>query len=166
MSHAKECIESLKASGEPDLIFTHELHDRHQDHRVVSELTWNTFRDHVILEYEIPKYESALGQPNLYVPVSNVVAERKARHLLNAYLTQKTKRWFSRETFFALMHLRGIECNAEHGLAEAFHARKLVIESRDHGVRSCRYHRQNGRTYVGSLDASCRINPVLSLRPS
>ena len=126
-AQAKECIESLKASGEPDLIFTHELHDRHQDHRVVSELTWNTFRDHVILEYEIPKYESALGQPNLYVPVSNVVAERKARHLLNAYATQKTKRWFSRETFFALMHLRGIECNAQHGLAEAFHARKLVI---------------------------------------
>lgn len=126
-AEAKECIESSKVSTDPDLIFTHDLHDRHQDHRIVSELTWNTFRDHVILEYEIPKYESALGQPNLYVPVSNAVAERKARHLLNAYATQRTKRWFSRETFLALMHLRGIECNAQRGLAEAFHARKLVV---------------------------------------
>ncbi len=126
-AQAKERIESLKASTNPDLIFTHDLHDRHQDHRVVSELTWNTFRDHVILEYEIPKYESALGQPNLYVPVSNAVAERKARHLLSAYATQRTKRWFSRENFLALMRLRGVECNARQSLAEAFHAHKLVV---------------------------------------
>lgn len=126
-AQAKERIESLKAAGNPDLIFTHELHDRHQDHRIASELTWNTFRDHLILEYEIPKYESALGQPNLYVPVSKAIAERKTRHLLSSYATQKAKRWFSRETFFALMHLRGVECNAPDGLAEAFHARKLVV---------------------------------------
>ena len=126
-AQAKEAIESLKAFAAPDLIFTHEWQDRHQDHRVVSELTWNTFRDHVILEYEIPKYDGGLGQPNCYVPVTRAVAERKTRYLQTSYSTQRTKRWFSRETFFALMHLRGIECNAEHGLAEAFHARKLVI---------------------------------------
>lgn len=125
-AQAKECVESLKATS-PDLIFTHDLHDRHQDHRVISELTWNTFRDHVILEYEIPKYDGGLGHPNVYVPVSRAVAERKTRHLLHAYPTQKKKRWFSRETFMALMRLRGIECNARHGLAEAFCARKLVI---------------------------------------
>lgn len=126
-AEAKESIESLKSSKSPDLIFTHDLYDRHQDHRLVSELTWNTFRDHVILEYEIPKYEGALGQPSLYVPVSQAIAERKTQHLLHTYSTQRTKRWFSRETFFALMRLRGVECNAQHGLAEAFHARKLVV---------------------------------------
>lgn len=125
-AQAKECFERLKASP-PDLIFTHDLQDRHQDHRVIAELTWNTFRDHAILEYEIPKYDGGIGQPNLYVPISRAVAERKIRHLLQAYPTQKKKRWFSRETFLAMMRLRGIECNAPHGLAEAFHARKLVI---------------------------------------
>ncbi len=123
----KERIESLTALATSDLIFTHDLHDRHQDHRVISELTWNTFRDHVILEYEIPKYEGGLGQPNLYVPVSRAVAERKTRHVLHAYSTQRRKRWFSSETFLGLMRLRGVECNAPHGLAEAFYARKLVI---------------------------------------
>ncbi len=126
-AQAKECIESLKAGGDPDLIFTHDLHDRHQDHRVTSELTWSTFRDHVILEYEIPKYDGLSGEPNLYISVSQAVAERKIRHLLKSYSTQRAKRWFSRETFFALMRLRGVECNAPDGLAEAFHARKLVV---------------------------------------
>ena len=126
-AQVKESFELLASAEDPDLIFTHDLHDRHQDHRVVSELTWNTFRDHVILEYEIPKYESALGLPNLYVPVSSPVAERKARYLLDAYVTQKAKHWFSRETFLSLMQLRGIECNARSGVAEAFHARKLVV---------------------------------------
>ena len=125
-AQAKECLESFKASAS-DLIFTHDLNDRHQDHRIVSELTWNTFRDHLILEYEIPKYDGGLGQPNLYVPITRAVAERKTRHLLQAYPSQTRKRWFSRETFLAAMRLRGVECNAPHGLAEAFHARKLVV---------------------------------------
>lgn len=124
---AKETIETLKRLPPADLIFTHERGDLHQDHRVVSELTWNTFRDHLVLEYEIPKYEGGLGQPNLHVPVSTSVAERKARYLLSAYASQKNKRWFSRETFLALMRLRGVECNAQDGFAEAFHARKLVF---------------------------------------
>ena len=124
---AKETFESLKRLPDPDLVLTHEPRDRHQDHRIVSELTWNTFRNHLILEYEIPKYDGGLGQPNLYVPVSRALAERKARHLLAAYTSQKRKRWFSAETFLALMRVRGVECNARDGYAEAFHARKLVL---------------------------------------
>jgi LmbE family N-acetylglucosaminyl deacetylase len=124
---AKEAFESLRRLPDPDLVLTHEPGDRHQDHRIVSELTWNTFRNHLILEYEIPKYDGGLGQPNLYVPVSRVLAERKARHLLAAYTSQKRKRWFSAETFLALMRIRGVECNARDGYAEAFHARKLVL---------------------------------------
>jgi len=126
-AQAKERIETLKRLPAPDLIFTHERGDLHQDHRVVSELTWNTFRDHLILEYEIPKYDGGLGQPNAYVPLSGALAERKAKYLLSAYLSQKRRRWFSRETFLALMRVRGVECNARDGFAEAFHARKLVI---------------------------------------
>jgi LmbE family N-acetylglucosaminyl deacetylase len=124
---AKEAFEALKRLPDPDLVLTHEPGDRHQDHRIVSELTWNTFRDHLILEYEIPKYDGGLGQPNLYVPVSRAVAERKARNLMAAYTSQKRKRWFSAETFLALMQVRGVECNARDGFAEAFHARKLVM---------------------------------------
>jgi LmbE family N-acetylglucosaminyl deacetylase len=124
---AKDIIESLKRLPRPDVIFTHERDDRHQDHRVVCELTWNVFRDHTILEYEIPKYDGGLGQPNLYVPVTRAVARRKAAHLLSSYGSQQQKHWFSEETFLALMRLRGVECNAGHGYAEAFHARKVVL---------------------------------------
>ncbi len=123
----KECFEELKRLPCPDLIFTHERDDRHQDHRVASELTWNTFRDHLIFEYEIPKFDGGLGQPNLYVPVSTALAERKSRQLLSAYRSQASKSWFSAETFRGMMRLRGVESNAEAGFAEAFHARKVVI---------------------------------------
>jgi LmbE family N-acetylglucosaminyl deacetylase len=124
---AKDIFEALKRLPRPDLIFTHERDDRHQDHRVVCELTWNTFRDHTILEYEIPKFDGGLGQPNLYVPVTRAIARRKAGHLLASYQSQSRKQWFSEETFLALMRLRGLECNASHGYAEAFHARKVVL---------------------------------------
>ena len=126
-SQAKDIVESLKQPRQPDLIFTHERNDRHQDHRLVCELTWNTFRDHTIFEYEIAKYDGGLGQPNLYVPIKPAVAERKIAHLLAAYGSQRARRWFSADTFMALMRLRGLECNAEGGLAEAFHLRKLTI---------------------------------------
>lgn len=126
-AEAKEIIESLKRLPAPDLIFTHDKADEHQDHRIVSELTWNTFRDHLILEYEIPKYDGGFGRPNLYVPVSKAQAERKAKYLLSEYTSQKRKRWFSRDTFFSLMRLRGVECNARDGFAEAFYARKLIV---------------------------------------
>jgi LmbE family N-acetylglucosaminyl deacetylase len=126
-AQAKDIVESLKKLPPPDLIFTHERDDRHQDHRVVSDLTWNTFRDHTILEYEILKYDGGLGQPNLFVPVTPSMADRKIRNLRKAYASQIRKSWFAEDAFLALMRLRGIECNAARGLAEAFHVRKLVL---------------------------------------
>ena len=126
-AQAKDIVESLKKLPPPDLIFTHERDDRHQDHRVVSDLTWNTFRDHTILEYEILKYDGGLGQPNLFVPVTPSMADRKIRNLRTAYASQNRKSWFAEDAFLALMRLRGIECNAARGLAEAFHVRKLVL---------------------------------------
>lgn len=126
-AEAKDIVESLKRMPRPDLIFTHERDDLHQDHRVVCELTWNTFRDHTILEYEVPKYDGGLGQPNLYVPVTRAFASKKASFLLTNHRSQLRKRWFSKDTFMAVMRLRGVECNAEQGFAEAFHARKVVL---------------------------------------
>lgn len=126
-AEVKDRFERLKQTVRPDLIFTHEHGDHHQDHRVAGELTWNTFRDHMILEYEIAKYDGGLGQPNLFVPVTRAVAGRKSRHLTTAYASQAGRRWFTEETFLALMRLRGVECNAGDGYAEAFHARKLVV---------------------------------------
>lgn len=123
----KDRFETLKREVSPDLVFTHESSDRHQDHRVANELTWNTFRDHAILEYEIPKYDGGLGQPNFYVPVTRAVARRKVDYLQRAYASQRARRWFNAETFVALMRLRGVECNAPQGLAEAFHAPKVVL---------------------------------------
>ncbi len=122
----KEVFEQLKPI-EPDLIFTHFRHDLHQDHRVVCELTWNTFRDHTILEYEIPKYDGDLAHPNVYVPLSNRIRRRKIRLLMSAFPSQASKRWYSPETFDALMRIRGIECAAPEGYAEAFHGRKTVL---------------------------------------
>lgn len=111
----------------PDVVFTHHLEDRHQDHRLVAELTWQAFRDHAILEYEVPKYEGDLGQPNLFVPLRPAVARRKLAHLMRAFSSQRSRDWFDERTFAALLRLRGVECRAESGLAEAFHARKLVL---------------------------------------
>ncbi len=122
----KDFFESLKPV-KPDLILTHHRHDRHQDHRLVAEMTWNTFRDHLILEFEIPKYEGDLGIPNLYVPLSEAGARRKIGLILRYFESQGSKRWFRSETFEAVLRLRGIECNAPDGLAEAFHLNKLVI---------------------------------------
>lgn len=121
----KETFETLRGDLDPDLIFTHHLPDRHQDHRLVAELTWNTWRDHVVLEYEVPKYEGDLGQPNLYVPLGTEHAEGKIEILNVAYGTQLTKPWFDAETFRSLMRLRGVESRTR--FAEAFHARKLRL---------------------------------------
>jgi LmbE family N-acetylglucosaminyl deacetylase len=125
--NAKDVFESLKSLPRPDLIFTHERDDRHQDHRVVCELTWNTFRDHAIFEYEVAKYDGGLGAPNVFVPVSAAVARKKAQLLAAGYPSQRTKPWFDEEAFLAVMRLRGLECNAKGGYAEAFHARKVVL---------------------------------------
>ncbi len=123
----KEVFEQLK-SIEPDLIFTHFRHDLHQDHRLVCELTWNTFRDHTVLEYEIPKYDGDLAHPNVYVPLSTRIRRRKIRLLMSAFPSQARKRWYSPETFDGLMRIRGIECAAPDGYAEAFHGRKTILE--------------------------------------
>jgi LmbE family N-acetylglucosaminyl deacetylase len=111
----------------PDLIFTHNGQDAHQDHRLISELTWNTFRDHLILEYEIPKYDGDMGRPSVFVPLEREVCETKIRYLMDAFKSQQTKRWFQRDTFFSLMRLRGMECNSMSGYAEAFYCRKLIL---------------------------------------
>ena len=126
-AEVKDYFETLKRLPGPDVIFTHERNDLHQDHRVASELTWNTFRDHLILEFEIPKFDGGLLQPNLYVPASRRIVDRKCRQLRQAYASQRRKPWFDEETFRGLMRLRGLECNAPGGYAEAFHARKIRI---------------------------------------
>jgi LmbE family N-acetylglucosaminyl deacetylase len=123
----KNFFESLKSLPPPDLILTHRLDDRHQDHRLASELTWNTFRHHTILEYEIPKYEGDLGHPNVYVPVTKAFMQRKAAHLARHFGSQGRKDWFANETFLGLGRLRGLECRAPSGYAEAFHGRKIVL---------------------------------------
>jgi len=120
-------FEKLKKEFVPDLVLTHYRHDLHQDHRVICELTWNTFRNHLILEYEIPKYDGDLGQPNFFVPLEQEIYQKKVRYIMDAFETQHAKRWFEQETFLALMRLRGMECVARSGYAEAFHCRKLVL---------------------------------------
>lgn len=126
-SAVKDSFEKLKREPEPDLIFTHYGQDRHQDHRVISELTWNTFRNHLILEYEIPKYDGGLGTPNVYVPATKIRAERKSENLLKCFESQRQRSWFSKSTFDSLMRMRAIECNAPSEYAEAFYARKVLL---------------------------------------
>lgn len=116
----------VKASA-PEAIFTHCLQDRHQDHKFLAELTWNTFRNHTIFEYEIPKYEGDLGNPNFYVPLTEGTVNRKADMLMESFPTQLSRTWFKRDLFLAHLRLRGIECNSPSGYAEAFHARKLTL---------------------------------------
>ena len=123
----KDIFEDLKKTVSPDLILTHYREDAHQDHRLLCELTWNTFRNHLILEYEIPKYDGDLGRPNVFVPLEREVCQKKVRYLMEVFQSQRSKHWFQEETFLGLMRLRGMECNAPSGYAEAFYSRKLVL---------------------------------------
>lgn len=122
----KEFFEELKKKYQPDLILTHYRGDLHQDHRLVSELTWNTFRNHLILEYEILKYDGDIGVPNFFVQLAEPVAQRKIQTILNCFKTQKDKGWFTEDAFFSILRLRGIESNSPGKYAEAFHGRKMV----------------------------------------
>jgi len=126
-AEVKSVFEELKQSVVPDLVFTHSRRDAHQDHRLIAELTWNTFRDHFILEYEIPKYDGDMGQPSVFVPLDIAVCQKKVSYILDTFKSQHSKRWFEPETFLSLMRLRGMECNAPSGYAEAFYCRKLTM---------------------------------------
>lgn len=121
----KEYFESLKQEISPDIIFTHYRNDRHQDHRLVSDLTWNTWRNHLILEYEIPKYDGDLGIPNFYVPLDDELLLKRNDILFNSFVSQQSKHWFDHDTFNALPRLRGMESASK--FAEAFYARKIIL---------------------------------------
>ena len=124
----KEYFDTLPHLIDPDLIFTHYRHDLHQDHRVVCELTWNTYHRHQILEYEIPKYDGDLGQPNVFVSLSDDVSQAKVKLLMKGFATQRSKRWFTEDTFYGLLRIRAIESPKSTKYAEAFYARKVVLE--------------------------------------
>ncbi len=123
----KEYMHRLSQSAAPDIIFTHYRSDLHQDHRLISELTWNAFRDHFILEYEIPKYDGDLGTPNVFVPLQESICRNKISYLLKYFKSQRRHPWFTADTFLAIQRLRGIECNSRSGYAEAFYGRKIVM---------------------------------------
>ena len=121
----KELFYEIRTRFDADVVLTHSLHDRHQDHRLVAELAWNTWRDHPIFEFEIPKWEGDLQTPNIYVRLDEDRLERKVSYIREAFVSQRDKPWFNEAAFRAMAHLRGVECNA--GAAEGFHARKLVV---------------------------------------
>ena len=124
----KDFFEELKGRVNPDLIFTHWHRDAHQDHRLICELTRNTFRNHLILEYEIPKYDGDMGQPGVFVPLEAPLPEQKVNYLLETFKSQRTKPWFDGKLFMAMMRIRGMESNSPSGYAEAFYCRKLVVQ--------------------------------------
>jgi LmbE family N-acetylglucosaminyl deacetylase len=124
----KDCFEELKATFKPDIIFTHCRHDLHQDHRLLCELTWNTFRNHLILEYEIPKYDADLQSPNVFVSLSKSICAAKVKALMRHFGTQRNKHWFSEDLFNGLLRLRGVESASPSGFAEGFYCRKMLLD--------------------------------------
>jgi LmbE family N-acetylglucosaminyl deacetylase len=126
-AQVKDDFEALKSRTAPDVVLTHHRDDRHQDHRLVSDLTWNTWRDHVILEYEIPKYDGDFGTPNLFAPLSRAALDHKVGLILRSFPSQARKPWFDADLFRAVARIRGMECAAPEGLAEAFYCRKATF---------------------------------------
>lgn len=126
-SDIKEFFEQLKQEFYPDIIFTHHRQDLHQDHKLISDLTWNTFRNHFILEYEIPKYDGDLGIPNFFVHLDDFICQTKIKYIFDSFQSQKEKQWFTEETFLSILRLRGIESNAPSKYAEAFYCRKAIF---------------------------------------
>jgi LmbE family N-acetylglucosaminyl deacetylase len=123
----KSFFEDLKQSVSPDVIFTHQREDLHQDHRLTCELTWNTWRDHLIFEYEIPKYDGDLGAPNVFVHLDDSIVTRKIDLLLTHFASQRDRRWFTGDLFRSMLRVRGMESNSPTGQAEAFYCRKIVL---------------------------------------
>lgn len=123
----KSFLNDVRRQCNVDVVLTHCLDDSHQDHRLIAEIAWQCWRNHLILEYEIPKYEGDMGRQNFYVPLSKAIAMRKVRHLLGYFGSQRAKDWFDAEVFIGLMRLRGIECHSYSGYAEAFSCRKIII---------------------------------------
>jgi LmbE family N-acetylglucosaminyl deacetylase len=123
----KKYLASLAAQISPDLVLTHWCQDRHQDHRTVGELTWTSFRDHLVLEYEIPKWDGDMGQPNTFMPLDKSLCSLKVEHLMKAFPSQARRDWFSPEVFWALLRLRGMEARSPSGYAEGFYCRKIVL---------------------------------------
>lgn len=126
-SEIKEYFEEIKGEFKPDIIFTHYRHDLHQDHRLISELTWNTFRDHLILEYEIIKFDGDLGKPNFFIYLDEEISLKKIEYVLNSFKTQRSRKWFTKDAFLSILRLRGIESNAQDTYAEAFYCRKMLL---------------------------------------
>ena len=124
---AKDAVEALRRDIDPDLVLTHRVDDAHQDHRVVAELTTTAFRDHLVLEYEIPKWDGDIGRPNVYLPLTGDTMARKVDLLRASFPSQAGRDWFGEDTFRALARLRGMECRAPEGLAEAFVGRKITL---------------------------------------
>jgi LmbE family N-acetylglucosaminyl deacetylase len=123
----KDYFEKIKVEFDPDIIFTHYRNDQHQDHRLIHDLTWNTFRNHMILEYEIMKYDGDLGNPNLFMHLDKTTCSRKIEHILRSFHSQKERSWFREDVFLSLLRLRGMECNAPEEYAEGFYCRKAVV---------------------------------------
>lgn len=123
----KNYFEEFKRRLKPDIVLTHYKGDLHQDHKIVADLTWNTYRNHMILEYEIPKYDGGLGSPNFFVPVEESLVEAKIERLMTHFGSQRSRQWFTPETFRGLMRIRGLECNSPSGFAEAYYCRKCTI---------------------------------------
>jgi LmbE family N-acetylglucosaminyl deacetylase len=127
MRQIKEWLAAIRGRSTPDIIFTHRRDDAHQDHRTVNEITWNLFRDHLILEYEIPKWDGDIGRPDIYVPLSREELKRKMELLHSHFASQRSKDWFDAETFRGLARLRGMECRAPEGFAEAYTLKKASL---------------------------------------
>jgi len=121
----KDCFEKIRKEFDPDIIYTHSRYDKHQDHKLISNLTWNTFRDHLVLEYEIPKYDGDLKNPNFYVYLDKQIVNKKVKLIYETFKSQTKKYWFSKDTFKGLMRIRGLESNSPSGYSEAFHCHKI-----------------------------------------
>ena len=123
---AKDAMEELRSRTDPDLVLAPRTEDAHQDHRGLATLVPTAFRDHLVLGYEIVKWDGDLGRPVAYQPLTTEVAEQKVRLLQEHYPSQRHRPWYDREAFLGLARIRGIECHAHY--AEGFSVTKAVLD--------------------------------------